>query len=322
MGQFQKLLKLIDKSKYVYIQTHNFPDHDAVAAAFALQFLLDKKGIKGSIIYVGDIQRLSLLTLIKELHISIDKQNLHNIRVKDKIIIIDGCKGNRNVDDLIGEEIAVIDHHDVSSPEDVIFSDIRPHYGACSTILFEYFEEEKLEIPRSVATALLTGILVDTALMTRGVCQADLEAYSALYVRADVQLVNALLRNKIQQKELDFYKHVIENVRVQKRFAFCFFHEGCNQNLLGIIGDFLLSLNEVDFVFLCAKNNKTINVSVRSEAPCWNAAVITRQILQGIGFGGGHNDLAGGIIEDPINFDEQALYTRVASVLALKKGKR
>jgi nanoRNase/pAp phosphatase (c-di-AMP/oligoRNAs hydrolase) len=85
----------------------------------------------------------------------------------------------------------------------------------------------------AVASALLIGLPVDTALMTRSVCQADLEAYAALYVRADVHMVNSLLRNKIQQKELEFYRYVTEHVRVRQRFAFCYFADGCNQNLLG-----------------------------------------------------------------------------------------
>ncbi len=317
MKQFEKLLNILRTNNHLYIQTHNFPDHDAVASAYALRYLLEKRSIPSSIIYAGEIQRMSLKRLIQELAIPIKREDAYTRTEQDKIIIVDGCKGNKNVVDLIGEEVAVIDHHNVTLPDDVTYVDIRPDYGACATILFDYFRSENEEIPRRVATALLTGLLVDTALMTRGVCQTDLEAYAALYLRADVGLVNSLLRNCIQKKELSFYKYVIENVKVQERFAFCYFQEGCNQNLLGIIGDFLLSLSEVDFVFLCAKNNKTINISVRSEVPCWNAALITRQVLEGIGFGGGHSDLAGGIIEHCRELNDEDIFQRV--VTALKK---
>ena len=40
----------------VYIQTHNFPDHDAVASANALGFLLEQQGIPCTLIYEGIIQ--------------------------------------------------------------------------------------------------------------------------------------------------------------------------------------------------------------------------------------------------------------------------
>jgi hypothetical protein len=49
----------------------------------------------------------------------------------------------------------------------------------------------------------------------------------------------------------------------------------------------------VDFVFLCARNNGAVNISVRSEAPRWNAAFIVQEVLKGLVFGGGHSDTAG-----------------------------
>jgi nanoRNase/pAp phosphatase (c-di-AMP/oligoRNAs hydrolase) len=319
MSQCEKLCAVLGGRSAVYIQTHNFPDHDAIASAFALRYLLEKKGITSTIIYAGQVQRLSLKQLMDVLEIPALPEDACPRSERDKIIIVDGCKGNKNVVDLVGDEVAVIDHHDVVSPDDVKHVDIRPAYGACSTIMFEYLRDEDMEIPRAVASALLTGLLVDTALMTRGVCRADLEAYAALYVRADVPMVNALLRNKIQQKELSFYRYVIEHVRVRNRFAFCYFSQGCNQNLLGIIGDFLLSLSEVDFVFLCARNNGTINFSVRSEVPRWNAAFIVQEVLQGLGFGGGHSDMAGGMIEDYSLFCEPEILARLQKTLKEEK---
>ena len=42
-----------------YIQTHNFPDPDAIASAFGLQHFLNYHGIKADICYDGKIERLS-----------------------------------------------------------------------------------------------------------------------------------------------------------------------------------------------------------------------------------------------------------------------
>lgn len=38
-----------------YIQTHNFPDPDAIASAFGLQHFLNYHGIKADICYDGKI---------------------------------------------------------------------------------------------------------------------------------------------------------------------------------------------------------------------------------------------------------------------------
>ncbi len=313
-----RLAGLLEAGRPVYIQTHDYPDHDAVASAYALGCLLEMEGVKTRLIYSGTIQRDSLKRLIEALGIPIKQASEYTMNRSDRIVVIDGLVGNRNVTDLTGREVAVIDHHFIEPgtvPGGLQYKDIRPDHGACATIVHSYFQELGVEPPRSVATALLAGLLVDTALLTRGVSEADVGAYAALYRLADIPFVNTLLRNSIQRKDLAFYRHALDRVRIQDRFAFCYFPEGCNQNLLGIIGDFFLSLAEVDFVFLCARNRRTINFSVRSEAERWNAAKIIRLVLAGEGFGGGHLDMAGGVIPTSDRFDEDLYYRRTAGAL-------
>ena len=43
MQKIKKLIKTLKNKKRIFIQTHNYPDHDAVASAFALQYLLKMK---------------------------------------------------------------------------------------------------------------------------------------------------------------------------------------------------------------------------------------------------------------------------------------
>ncbi len=310
MEIIKNIVNYVKDEDYIYVQTHNFPDHDAVASAFGLQYLLSNMGVKSYLIYEGEIQRDSLVQMIEQLNIDITHNNEHKLEEDHKIVIVDGCKGNKNVTDLIGDEIAVIDHHEVTSPEDVKFSDIRPEYGACSSIIYTYYREMNLAVPRDIATAFMIGINMDTALLTRGVNDEDIHAYADLYQVSDIRLQNTILRNYIQTKDLNFYKYAIENVKIEKEVAFCYFDNGCNQNLLGILGDFFLALEEVDFVILCARNNTVVNFSLRSERGEWNASLIIQDILSGIGFGGGHADMAGGVIKDVSKFDDEDIYRK------------
>lgn len=295
---FDELLKSLRKEEFIFIQTHNFPDHDAVASGFALQYLLKQLGVESHLIYEGEIQRESLVQMIDELGIKIEHCDNHCMTADHKIIIVDGCKGNKNVTDLIGDEVGVIDHHQVEKPENVPFADIRAEYGACATVLYSYFSFFGIGIPRNVATAMMIGINMDTALLTRGVSRQDIEAYAGLYSISDIRLQNSILRNYIQTKDLHFYRYAIDNIKVQDEIAFCYFPDGCNQNLLGILGDFFLALEEVEFVILCAKNGNSMNFSVRNEKREWNAGKVIQDVLNGFGFGGGHADLAGGIVPD------------------------
>jgi nanoRNase/pAp phosphatase (c-di-AMP/oligoRNAs hydrolase) len=315
MINFNELINILKTEKYIYIQTHDYPDHDAVASAYGLQKFLENFGIKSFLTFNGDIQRDSLVNMIDELNIDIKNINEYDMKKEDKIIIVDGCKGNKNVTDLIGDEVGVIDHHQVSKAEDVPFNDIRSNYGACSSIIYSYYVMFQKEINQNTATALLIGINMDTSLLTRGVCEEDIDAYSHLYTRANVRLVNSILRNYIQQKDLDFYKHAIENVEIQAQTAFCYFPEGCNQNMLGILGDFFLSLKEIEFVILCAKNNNKINFSLRNESPKWNCNLVIQEVLKGIGFGGGHIDMAGGLINDINLFDRDTIRNKFYNAL-------
>ena len=51
-----ELLKVLKKSdKRIFIQTHDFPDPDAIASAFGLQNFMENFGISSQITYCGDI---------------------------------------------------------------------------------------------------------------------------------------------------------------------------------------------------------------------------------------------------------------------------
>jgi len=315
MDRLTELIGVIGQRRPLYVQTHDFPDHDAVASAFGIQALLQHAGVPSRIVYAGDLQRDSLRRMIQDLGIQIVPAADVVMAAADPIVIVDGCKGSKNVTDLPGDEIAIIDHHDVKSPDSVPFVDIRSTHGACSTMIHGYWGDAHAEIPGPVATALMIGINMDTALLTRQVSRADIEVYADLYTRADVRLENSILRNSIQTKDLAFYKHALENVRIDDRMAFCWFPNGCNQNLLGILGDFFISLEEAEFVVLCARNANVINVSVRNEREGWNASRVVQAALQGIGFGGGHADMAGGIIRDPSGVDGPVLQERFRGAL-------
>jgi nanoRNase/pAp phosphatase (c-di-AMP/oligoRNAs hydrolase) len=315
MGRLSELLGVIGARRPVFVQTHDFPDHDAVASAFGMQGVLGRAGVPSRIVYAGDLQRDSLRRMIRDLGIEVTAASEVLMSASDPIVIVDGCKGSKNVTDLPGDEIAVIDHHDVKIPDNVPFVDIRADRGACATLVHGYWGEAGERIPVPVATALMIGINMDTALLTRQVSRDDIQAYADLYTIADIRLENSILRNSIQTKDLAFYRHALENVQIDDHVAFCWFPSGCNQNLLGILGDFFISLEEAEFVVLCARNAGVINVSVRNEREDWNASRIVQKALEGIGFGGGHADMAGGIIREVDGIDGPLLRARFLSAL-------
>ena len=283
----------------VVIQAHDFPDHDAISAAFALGYLLETKGIKTRLVYNGIVDRVSLQKMIEILSIPIIHASEAGLTEEDKIITVDGCIGEKNVTDLPGDEIAAIDHHEVTAPDGLWFSDIRPEYGATATIIFEYYQAAGVQMPRDIATALQVGLAIDTANLTRGFVDADLRAFEFFHAIADQDLVGRICRNSMQHGELIYYKKMLEVLDRQGNVAFAWLEEGCPKNMLGILGDFVLALDEVDVVILAATSGEIVHLSLRSESPDINVSTLVKDVVvqNNIGFGGGHSHMAGGILD-------------------------
>ena len=95
MTKLDELVTQINR-EHVYIQTHNFPDPDAIASAFGLQELLKLRGIHATICYKGKIDRYSTDKLREILDIRL--VNIENIDSEltedDEVILVDAQKGN------------------------------------------------------------------------------------------------------------------------------------------------------------------------------------------------------------------------------------
>ena len=320
INSIAKLIKNFQKEKLIYIQPHNYPDHDAIASAYGLQYLFEQLGIQSKIVYQGNIERNSLDQMIEKL--SITTYTFYpEMKKKDKIVIVDGCKGNKNVTDLIGDEVAVIDHHEVNKEdlEDIDFIDIRSFLGSCSTLIASYFDEMKIEIPPKIATAFMIGLNMDTSNLTRGLHSIDLQYFTKLYSKADMDFVQSVIRNFSTFKDFKYYIYLIDKLQTKNNVAFCYFSDGCNINTLGILADFVLALEEIDLVILCAKNETKINFSARNELPEWNAAVIIHALLENIGDGGGHSHMAGGTVLNASIFDSIKIYEKLLKLTVEKK---
>lgn len=317
MAHCSELIDLLRGPGAVFIQTHDFPDHDSVASAFGLQVLLRARGIQSEIVYEGEIQRESLTAMNQRLGIVMHHRTHLAISPEDRSVIVDGCVGNRNVSRLVAREVGVIDHHMIEHPESVPFVDIRVGYGACCTIVYDYYRELKVPVPLEAATALLIGIAMDTRNLMRAASGRDVSAYTALHRRADTRVFSAVAGSGIQSRDLNFYHRALENVFISDRFAFCHLPDGCSRNLLGVLGDFFIGLRDADLVVLCAREDGRMNLSVRSDRETWNAAAIVQEALRGIGVGGGHRHAAGGALQDGVDIDADEVYRRFCAVLGV-----
>lgn len=293
-----KLLK--QKDDTIYIQPHNFPDGDAIASSFGLQYFLKQYNIESIICYKGCLEKLTTQKLCDLLHIDmVNIEDLHNLKESDYIINIDSQKHNSNIDDFIGDEVACIDHHPTFIRYKYKYKDVRL-VGACSSIIASYFVNANVEIPKNVATALLYGMETDTANLTRGVKSLDIDMFSKVYKLADIDIISELMITSLTINDLKAYGTAIENVKIENRIGVVDIPFECHDVLVSKISDFILSLDGVDFTVVYSIRKSGVKFSTRSKYPKrLDAGNITAKALKNVGSGGGHPFMAGGFI--PIN---------------------
>lgn len=296
MTNLEQLVSVIENKK-VYIQTHNFPDPDAIASAFGLQRLLKFHGIEGVICYKGKIDRMSLKRMMEFLEIeAFEISELKNLKEQDEVILVDAQKGNTNIIDMTGNEIACIDHHPIYEKTDYRFEDIRKNTGACASIIASYFMENNVEIDQKMATALMYGIKIDTANMTRGVGQIDLDIFYQLYNKCDIDIIHQLDSCNLQFDDLNAYANAIRSIQVYEFISFANTGCDCPEPLVASISDFMLALAAVEFSVVYSIKADGVKMSIRSSRPDLDAGRVTMNALKGLGNGGGHASMAGGFV--------------------------
>lgn len=291
-------MRLVDllNGHMVYLQTHNFPDPDALASAFGMQVFLQAHGVDSVICYAGNIEKNSTKRMIEEFGIEIVHiDDLQDMAFSDYIVTIDAQKYNSNITDFPGNEVACIDHHPTMIPCSYEYSDIRI-CGACASIVADYFKETGTSLDKNTATALLYGIKMDTDSFNRGVTDFDIEMFAFLHKLADNQKIVSLYNNNMEIEDLYAYGEALRNIKIYDNVGFARISFDCPDALIAMISDFILGLDVVELSVVYAKRNGGYKFSVRNETEVYHAGTITAKALEGVGGGGGHFSMAGGFM--------------------------
>ena len=101
----------------------------------------------------------------------ISRRNLMNMQ-KKQIILVDHNEKSQAVDGIGEAEILeIIDHHRLGSLETVSPVYFRNHpLGCTSTIIYQMYQEQRVEIPKEIAGLLLSAIISDTLMFRSPTC--------------------------------------------------------------------------------------------------------------------------------------------------------
>ena len=296
--KLEELVEILkDAPDEVFIQPHNVPDPDAISSSLGLYYLLNLRGIKKlAIVYDREIEKANSLKMLEMFNVPVIRASeAATLGEEDWAVLIDAQKGNANITDLPTEEVAVIDHHEFCGDKGYRFMDIRPEVGSCSAIIAEWFFENGIEPPRQIATALLYGIFMDTANLTRGVSELDINMFYRLYYLSDIEMIVELKGYDLFINDLKLYAQAFMNVELYDEIAFLCL-KNVNDSLLGAAGDIVINVVGVNIVVAFAIHENGVKLSIRSTNQKIKANELVRYLVNGCGVGGGHDNMAGGFI--------------------------
>ncbi|WP_283679488.1 DHH family phosphoesterase [Lentilactobacillus sp. Marseille-Q4993] len=298
----QALNELMKESDQVFVQGHERPDMDSLGACLGIRriaqmnnkqcwIVLDKGNVH------SDIQRL--LEEIKnypEINDAIisPEEALSKATDSSLMIMVDHSKPSismaENVYDRLSKRVVIIDHHRRGEefPENPMLVYIEPYASStCELIteMFEYQSHDEEPINKIEATAMLTGIFVDTQSFSMRTGTRTFDAAS--YLRSTGADSNDM--QQLMKENVDNYlerNHLISMV------------EFFNSDMAMIVGeedrvydsvtaaqacDSLLTMNGVDASFIITKRTDgLVGVSARS-----TGKINVQIIMERMG-GGGH----------------------------------
>ena len=298
-GKLSRLKEILAGNQSMLIVLQDNPDPDAIATGVGLRELANHLfGISCSLVHGGLVGRAENRALARYVGVNLRPIDEINVANFDLVAMVDTQPntGNNALPDGTPVDV-LIDHHPMrKASRDVPFTDIRKHYGAASTIIFEYLVEAGVEIDTPIATALLYGIRSDTQELGRDATGADIRAHLALY-----QLANSRMLGQITHAGLpdDYYRirhAALANARRSGRGMYTNLGEIANTDMISEIADLLLRHENTQFSLVIGSRQDTMHLSLRTSVPEADAGRIMRRIVSRKGTGGGHSMMAGGQI--------------------------
>ena len=295
MTAYQQLLARC-RGKTVYVQTHNFPDPDALASGFGLCAWFEQQGFSPVLCYDGQLDKRACKKMVEQFHIqAAPVSQLPELTENDFLICVDTQKKAGNITLLPHEIDACIDHHPTFYPAFYQYEDLRKT-GSCASIVADYFDKAGLTPSGNVASALLYGIKIDTRNFTRGVTELDIQMFQFLNRVCDGDSLRRVSSNTLSFTDLKAYSSAIESLQVYGLVGFAEIDFPCSDDLIAMISDFFLSLAEIELSVVFSRREDGIKISIRSESEAVHAGNWASRALAGYGTGGGHPYMAGGVI--------------------------
>jgi nanoRNase/pAp phosphatase (c-di-AMP/oligoRNAs hydrolase) len=229
--------------------------------------------------------------MIRLLKIPLERLHTVDRSSFSKIVLVDGQPDHNEAFADFDYDV-IIDHHPRTTSLGVPFLDIRPDYGATATMMTEYLRAARTRPSKSLATALLFAIRVDTGNFESGVAEEDIKAFRYLYPYADMNLLRKIETADIGAEDLKYFQRALENKEIIKRKIFSHLGHVHSPDNLVLVADFFMRLHEIDWVVVSGIYRKTLVVIIRNDGFRKDAGTRANSAFAPFGAAGGRRTRA------------------------------
>jgi nanoRNase/pAp phosphatase (c-di-AMP/oligoRNAs hydrolase) len=302
-----RLARVAAGAEEISILVHPNPDPDAMGAALGVKHLVETTDADATIQYPGEIRHHENRSFRTVLDLDLDHVERAEDVTGDAVVLVDHNepRGFQGAEGLTVD--AVVDHHP-GTGTGRSFTDVRPEYGAASTIVAEYLEtldlepasdgtvDENADLPPAVASGLLYGILADTDHLTKGATPAEFDASAYLSTGIDEDLLDRIANPQVDAETLEVKARAIADRVVDPPFAVSHVGDISNVDAIPQAADELLHLEGVTAVVVTGTSDGTVHLSGRSRDDRVHMGRVLQSVLDDIPMasGGGHARMGGG----------------------------
>jgi len=300
INSYKQSLKMIIEAHYILIVTHKNPDADTISCGLALSNFMFENRIKHKV-FNSSKEIPQVLDFLNRF----DKITDQVPKFYDLVIFVDCADKKRVGIDINNVPTINIDHH-ISNTNFATINIVDENCSSTAEVLYRFFKENNLDISKSTAECLYSGIyddslqfstnrvdkntfLIANELIQKGVIASDI-AYN-LY-RRDTLAKYRILPKVLESLELHF-KGEVATIYVLPKWLE---ETGATLSECEEALNLILNISIVDIaIFFRIVNNK-VRVSFRSKKN--DVSKIAKE------FGGGGHKLASGCNIDTINLEE------------------
>ncbi len=286
--KLRRLLGLFSREDRLVIVIN--ADPDAMASAMALKRLLWRQVSATTIAHINEIKRPDNLAMIRLLGLGLLPIHKVNLGEFTRLAVVDSQPRHHEAFEGINFDV-IIDHHPATEAK-APFVDIRPDYGATSTIMTEYVRAAKIKPSAKLATGLFYGIKTDTSNFERKAIMPDVNAFQFLFRYVNVPMARKIEQAEITLDSLKYYRKALEEMVVRKKRVHVHLGSVTNPDICVSLADFFMKLHDITWTVVSGIYQGRLVIIVRNDGIRKDAGKVLGEVFGELGQAGGHKTMA------------------------------